>query len=91
MPLKKYRDWRGWLDGMRSKVMKATGEAVVAQTAAYTGTNLLKEAGINDVAMTIKVAIVAALSQIFIRVITSAAQYVANKPDPDVVVEEDKP
>lgn len=88
MPIKKFKDWRGWLDGLRSKAMKAGAESVVTNLGALIGTNAVAGMGIDalkDMGMNWKQFLFTMSAQFAIRTTFAAAAYVANKPDPDVI------
>jgi len=90
MSTKKFTDWHGWFDGMRSKAMKAGAESITTSIGALLTTNGLagmKVPGCADLGMGWKTAIATMLIQFSLRVIFAAAQYVAGKPDPDVIPE----
>lgn len=90
MAIKKYRDWKGWLDGMRSKAFKAGAESLVTNLSALVGTNGVASMGIpglNDLGMNWKQALFTCLLQFVLRVGFAAALYVQNKPDPDMITE----
>lgn len=90
MATKKITDWRGWLEGMRSKAFKAGAESLTTNIGALFTTNGLanmKVPGLEGIGMGWKTAIATCLIQFSLRVIFAAAQYVANKPDPDVITE----
>jgi hypothetical protein len=91
MAIKKYTDWRGWLDGLRSKAMKAGAESLVTNLSAMLATNGVASMGIphlQDIGMSWKTALATMFIQFTLRAGLAAAQYVAAKPDPDVVQEE---
>ena len=90
MPIIKKQDWNDWWDGMRSKAMKAGAESLTTNVGALLSTNGLanmKIPGLQDIGMGWKTAIATCLIQFTLRVVFAAAQYVANKPDPDVITE----
>lgn len=90
MAIKKYRDWKGWWDGMRSKAFKAGAESLTTNIGALIGTNGVASMGIpglSDLGMNWKTAIFTCLLQFALRVGYSAALYVQNKPDPDMITE----
>lgn len=90
MATKKFTDWRGWLDGMRSKAMKAGAESLTTNIGALITTNgvaNMKVPGLEDIGMGWKTAIATCCIQFTLRVVFAAAQYVANKPDPDVITQ----
>lgn len=82
--LKKYRDWRGWLDGLRSKSMQAFGTALVTflttNGIAGLGIDALKDIGLDWRQGLLQCAVHAAIA---------AGKYVQDKPDPDLVDDED--
>lgn len=82
--LKKYRDWRGWLDGLRSKSMQAFATAISTMLAtngvASMGIDALKDVGLDWRQALLQAAIHAAIA---------AAGYIKDKPDPDLVDDED--
>lgn len=91
--IRKYKDWRGWWDGLRSKAMKAGGESIATNLTALLATNGVANLGIEslkDVAMGWKTALATLFIQFALRTGVAAAQYVAAKPDPDVLTEETK-
>lgn len=88
VPIKKFKDWKGWLDGLRSKAMKAGAEAVVTNLGALMGTNAVASMGIDalkDLGMNWKQFLFTMAAQFAIRTTFAAATYVANKPDPDII------
>lgn len=90
MAIKKYRDWKGWWDGMRSKAFKAGAESLTTSIGALIGTNGVASMGIpglSDLGMNLKQALFACLLQFTLRVGFAAALYVQNKPDPDMITE----
>ena len=90
MATKKITDWRGWLEGMRSKAFKAGAESLTTNLGALFTTNGLanmKVPGLEGIGMGWKTAIATCLIQFALRTGVAAAQYVAAKPDPDVITE----
>lgn len=90
MTTKKYHDWRGWWDGLRSKAMQAGAESLVTNLGALFITNGMANMqipGMTGAAMSWKTAVITTASQFGVRVIFAAAKYVAGKPDPDVITE----
>lgn len=90
MPIKRYTDWGGWWDGMRSKAMKAGAESITTNLGALISTNAVANMGIDalkDMGMNWKTFLFTMLIQFLVRVIFAAAQYIASKPDPDVVTQ----
>lgn len=86
----KKADWRDWWDGMRSKAMKAGAESLTTNIGALFTTNGLANMqipGLSDIGMSWKTAIATCLIQFTLRVVYAAAQYVSQKPDPDVITE----
>lgn len=88
--IKKYKDWRGWFDGLRSVALKAGAESLVVNLSAVVGSNGVAAMvpHLNDFVLTWKAALFTATFQFVMRALLAAAQYVANKPDPDVKTEE---
>jgi hypothetical protein len=81
MPLKKYKDWSGWLVGLRTNVLKAGATSLMTML----GSNAVAQLpGLGDVSLNWKGAVV----QFLIHVVVAAASYVQAKPDADVVTEE---
>jgi hypothetical protein len=85
--MKQY-DWTDWLDGMRSKAMKAGAEAITTQLGAWFMSNGL-EHGIQadclkGIGLSWKTAIVLLIAQFAVRVVYAAALYVQQNPDPTV-------
>ena len=90
MPIVKKQDWKGWLDGMRSKSFKAGGEAIATQLTALLASNGVASMGISalaDVGLNWKQLVSLMVIQFVVRVGLAAAIYVQNKPDPDVITE----
>ena len=88
---KKY-DWSDWLDGMRSKAMKAGAEAITTQLGAWFTTNAvatLPIEALHGVGLNYKTAIVALVVQFTVRVVYAAALYVQQQPDPVVEVNQE--
>jgi len=88
--IRKLQDWRGWRDGLRSKAMKAGAESITTNLGALMGTNAVANMGIEalkDMGMNWKTFLFTMALQFTIRVVFAAAQYVAAKPDPDVITE----
>lgn len=88
MPIKKLKDWSGWWDGLRSKAMRAGAESVVTNLTALTTTNAIAGMGIDalkDIGMNWKTFLITMALQFLVRVGLSAALYVQNKPDPDII------
>jgi hypothetical protein len=80
-------DWTDWLDGMRSKAMKAGAEAVTTQLGAWFTTNAvatLPIEALHGVGLNYKTAIVALIVQFVVRVVYAAALYVQQQPDPTI-------
>jgi len=80
-------DWTDWLDGMRSKAMKAGAEAITTQLGAWFTTNAvatLPIEALHGVGLNYKTAIVALVVQFVVRVVYAAALYVQQQPDPIV-------
>ena len=91
MAIHKYKDWRGWLDGLRSKAMKAGAESISTNLGAMIATNGVANMGIDalkDVGMNWKTALFTLIIQFAIRTGFAAAQYVAAKPDPEEITTE---
>ena len=91
MSLKKYQDWRGWWEGLRSKMMKAGAEALATNITAMLGTNGVASMGIpglGDIAMGWKTAVATTLIQFTLRTVLAAVLYIQTKPDPDLVERE---
>lgn len=85
-----HKDWGSWWDGLRSKSMRAGAESLATNFTALLGTNGVAAMGIPglaDIGMNWKTAILTCVIQFVLRVGLSAALYVQNKPDPDVIVE----
>ena len=85
---KKYADWRGWWDGMRSKAMKAGAESLTTSIGALITTNAaanMQIPGCEGIGMGWKTALATMVVQFSLRVGFAAAQYVANKHDPDEI------
>ena len=90
MPIIKRKDWSDWWDGLRSKAMKAGAESIGTNFTALLATNGVASMGIpglSGVGMGWKTAIATCCIQFVLRTGVAAAQYVANKPDPDVITE----
>lgn len=83
MAIHKFKDWRGWLDGLRSKATQAffTSLFTLATTngIASSGIDALKDVGMNWKA---------ALMQCAIHAIIAASAYIKDQPDPPVITEE---
>lgn len=94
MPVHKYKDWSAWWDGLRSKAMRAGAESVATNLTGLIGSNGIANMGIEafkDMGMNWKTFLLFLVVQFGIRVGLSAALYVQNKPDPDVVETETTP
>ena len=90
MSVRQYYDWRGWLEGMRSKAMKAGAEAITTQLGAWFTTNAvatLPIQALHDVGLNYKTAIAALVVQFTVRVVYAAALYVQQQPDPTLITE----
>lgn len=88
---RKFKDWRSWLDGLRSKAMKAGAESIVTNLGAMLATNGVANMGIEalkDAGMNWKTALFTMGIQFALRTGFAAAQYVAAKPDPDEIMQE---
>lgn len=88
MPTSKHLDWSNWWQGLRSKAMKAGAESITTNIGAMLSTNGVASMGIphlDDIGMNWKTAVATTVIQFSLRVMFAAAQYVANKPDPDMV------
>ena len=88
--IRKFQEWQGWWDGLRSKAMKAGAESITTNLGALMGTNAIANMGIDalkDMGMNWKTFLFTMVLQFAIRVLFAGAQYVANKPDPDVITE----
>lgn len=91
MSIKKYADWKGWFDGLRSKAMKAGAESLATNIGALLSTNGIASMGIphlQDIGMNWKTALATMVVQFVLRTGFAAAQYIAAKPDPDTITEE---
>lgn len=90
MPIRKIQDWRGWLDGLRSKAVKAGAESLATNLTAMLSTNGVANMhipGLEGIGMTWKTAVATMLIQFTLRTMAAAAIYVQEKPDPDVIEE----
>lgn len=87
MSVKKLRDWRGWLDGLRSKAMRAGAEAVVTNLTSMIGSNGVASMipALHDYALGWHTALLTTGVQFGVRTALAAATYVMNKPDPDII------
>jgi hypothetical protein len=88
--IRKLKDWSGWWDGLRSKSFKAGAEAISTNVTAMLGTNGVASMGIpglTDIGLGWKTAVATTLIQFSLRVVAAAAQYVKDRPDPDVITE----
>lgn len=90
MSIHKYKDWRGWWDGLRSKAMKAGAEAIVTNVSGLFLTNGVAATipALHPVGMSWETAVATTLVQFIVRIVVAAATYIQNKPDPDIVEEE---
>lgn len=79
MATKKYTDWRSWFDGLVDASVPAGATAVIT----ILTTNGLDNLGLHGVGESWKTA----LAQIGVQMAVGAANYVKNKPRPDVIVE----
>lgn len=88
--IKKYRDWRGWFDGLRSAAMKAGAVSLATNIAAILGSNGVAAMvpTLNDFVLTWKAALFTTTFQFVMHAIGAAAQYIAAKPDPEIKVKE---
>lgn len=82
MSIHKYKDWRGWFDGLRSKAMEA-GATSVATLLGTNGVAALHIPGLNDIGLHWKTAV----AQFGAHVLLAAANYIRTKPDPNVIEE----
>lgn len=88
--VKKLKDWSAWWDGLRSKAMRAGAESIATNLTGLIGSNGIANMGIDafkDMGMNWKTFLLFLVVQFGIRVGLSAALYVQNKPDPDVITE----
>lgn len=88
--IRRYKDWQGWLDGLRSRAMKAGAEAISTNLGGLVLTNGVASIVpvLEPIAMSWQTAIATTLIQFALRVVIAASDYVAEKPDPDFVSEE---
>jgi len=77
---RKYKDWRGWWDGLRINLVKTIGTTGVT----FLGTNGLDSIGVQGVGMNWKTA----CAQFGVHVAFEIFTYLKNKPDADVITEE---
>lgn len=88
MTIHKYKDWRGWLDGLRSVAMKTGAEAIVTNLTGWIGSNGVANIGIDflkDTAMSWKTALMLLGVQFTLRTGLAVFTYIQNKPDPEII------
>lgn len=91
MTIRKYKDWAGWRDGLRSTAMKSGAASIVTQLTTLLGSNAVDSMhipGLEGIGMGWKTFLVNIVVQFVIHTAYASAQYVQNKPDPDVITEE---
>lgn len=90
MSIHKFKDWRSWWDGLRTKALKAGAESIATNVTAMLGSNGVASMvpALHDYALSWKTALVTTGSQFVLRTVLAASQYVAEKPDADIVTEE---
>lgn len=87
----KYKDWRGWWDGMRSKMMQSGAKAAATSLSAFMSTNAIATLPIElvkNTGITWKAAIVLAIGQFALHSFYEGVNYIATKPDPDIIIKE---
>jgi len=90
MPTIKHKDWSGWWDGVRSKMMKAGAEALSTNLTALLGTNgvdALNIPGLDGIGMSWKTAVATMLIQFVLRSAKAGSDYIRDNPDPAVITE----
>lgn len=86
----KYNDWRSWLAGLRSCVMRAGATAITTQLTAWFGSNAISTLPISwvkDIGLSWKTAIITLVAQFFFHCLFAAASYIQNNPDPPQITE----
>lgn len=83
MSIHKYKDWRGWLDGLREKAMEA-GATSISTFLTSNGVDSLNIPGLHHVGLDWRTA----LGLFCIHTVLAATNYVRTKPSPDVVTVE---
>lgn len=77
MPIKKFKDWRGWFEGLRKNIFKCIGTTGTS----WLGSNGLEQVGIHGIGLNLEQAgglfVVHILFEIF--------SYLKDKPDADVI------
>lgn len=79
MPIKKFLDWRGWLEGLYVNWIKAVSTTVIT----FIGTNGLDAAGLHGIGFNWK----QSMSQLGIVTAYEVFSYLRNKPKPETVEE----
>ena len=77
---RKFKDWRGWLDGLRVNLFKTIGTTGIS----FLGTNGVDSIGLHGVGMNWRTAI----AQFGVHIAFEVFTYLKNKPDAETVAEE---
>ncbi len=80
MAIQKFKDWRGWWDGLRVNVVKTVGTTGIS----FLGTNGLDSLGVSGVGMNWKTAI----GQFAVHIAYEVFSYLKDKPDAQTITDE---
>jgi len=90
MSIHKFKDWSGWLDGLRTSAIKAGATSVVTNLTVFTTTNTVSSMnipGIQNTGEHWKSALIGLVAQFLLHTVYAAAVYVQANPDAQVVTE----
>lgn len=80
MALRKLKDWRGWLEGLRINLFKTIGTTGIS----WLGTNGIDSAGLHGVGMNWRTAI----AQFGVHIAFEVFSYLKDRPDAEMITQE---
>lgn len=90
MSTKQMRDWKGWLDGLRTNVLKAGATSIVTNLSVLASTNTVAAMGIpslRDAGENWKTFLIGLVAQFIIHSLYAAALYVQSNPDAPMITQ----
>lgn len=87
MSIHKYKDWSGWIDGLRTVALQAGAEAIVTNLTTMLGSNGVASMipALHDYALGWHTALLTTATQAILRTVLAAAKYVQDKPDAAII------